>query len=143
MVRMMLMPKSIEPQFLKRVHAMSPNDKQILADVLRLPNHDLVQVALCNDGGSRVTPTSVSDGLRELYKILGIRAEVNVQLFSFVSHNIAQEHETLRAAHIFWFAGVHTIPERLRQALSRSNDETDVNDLAAHVRRKVQYDNMP
>ena len=44
--------------------------------------------------------------------------EISVQPFSFVSHNIAQQHATLRDAHIFWFAGAH---------------ETDVNDLAAHA----------
>ena len=76
----------------------------------------------------------MSNGQWELYAILGIHAEISDQPFSFMSHNIAQQHATLRAAHIFWFAGAHEhIPERLKKVLSRSNDEPDVNDLAAHA----------
>ena len=50
MVRMMRIPKSPESQFVKKVWSLSKNDKQKLADVIRLPNHDSVQVALCRDG---------------------------------------------------------------------------------------------
>jgi hypothetical protein len=56
------MPKSIEQQFLKKVHQLDSNDQQTIADVLRLQNHDSVQVALCTDGGSPVTPSSFSPG---------------------------------------------------------------------------------
>ena len=51
--------------------------------------------------------------------------------FSFMSDNIAQEEATLYAADIFWFAGVHRVPQRLREVLTRRDDEIGVNDLAA------------
>ena len=95
------------------------------------------------NGGSNVTDGTVKNGLQDIYAALGIRAQVNVHTFSFLSNDIAQQMETLQRADIFWFAGVHAVPERLKQALSRSNDETGVNDLAAQVRRRVQYEHMP
>ena len=95
------------------------------------------------NGGSNVTDGTVTNGLQDTYAALGIRAQVNVHTFSFLSNDIAQQMETLQRADIFWFAGVHAVPERLKQALSRSNDETGVNDLAAQVRRRVQYEHMP
>jgi hypothetical protein len=143
MVRMLCMPKSIEQQYLKKVSQQTTANKQTIADVLRLPNYDSVQVALCTDGGSAITPLSVAHGLRDLYAVLGIRAEVNVQPFSFLSGNILQQQITLHNADIFWFAGVHHVPPRLREALSLTDDETGVNDLAAQVRSRVQYDQMP
>lgn len=82
-------------------------------------------------------------GLRDLYAVLGIRAEVNVQLFSFLSNNFAREKMLIQNADIFYFAGVHHVCPRLKEALSLTNDETGVNDLAAQVRRRVQYDQMP
>ena len=103
----------------------------------------ILQVALCTDGGSYVTASSVASELKQLYATLGIRAEVHVSLFSFMSDNIAQEEATLNAADIFWFAGVHRVPQRLREVLTRNDDEIGVNDLAAKVRSRVQYDHMP
>ena len=46
----MCIPKSPESQFVQKVWSLSKNEKQKLADVIRLPNHDSVQVALCRDG---------------------------------------------------------------------------------------------
>ena len=143
MVRLLCMPKSIENQFLKKGVCLSPIDQRTIADVLRLPHYHSVKVAVCTDGGSQVSLISVAYRLKELYGVLGCRAEVSVQPFSFLSNNIAQQHAILQNADIFWFAGVHHVPPRLREVLSRSNDETVVNDLAAQVRNRVQVDHMP
>ena len=46
----MCVAKSPDQQFVKKLYLLGKNDKHKLADVLRLPNHDSVQVALCRDG---------------------------------------------------------------------------------------------
>ena len=143
MVRLLCMPKHIEQQFLKKVRQLDVIDRQIIAAVLELPQYDSVRVALCTDGGSALDTTSVANGLKNLYATLGIGAHVSAQPFSFLSNDIAAQRAILHAADIFWFAGVHFVPARLRQVLARRPDETDVNDLAAQVRRRVQYDHMP
>lgn len=136
------MPKSIEDQFIKKVWVLSLSDKETIAEVLRLPNYDPVVVALCTDGGSNVTAESISKGLRDLYAVFGIPANVIVRTFSFLTNNTAAQRLTLMAADIFWFAGVHQTL-RLKDVLRRSSDETRADDLAALVRRRVQHDHMP
>ena len=89
-----------------------------------------------------VTCASIREGLQDLYSIFGIRVEVNVQTFSFLSEHFQQQQSTLQSADIFWFAGVHVLPPKLKQALSGRDIDDHVNDLAAHVRRRVQFDHM-
>ena len=142
MVRILCTPKSLEQQFAKRIRQQTSHQQLLMRDVLSVPNYDSVQVALCTDGGSAVTASSVACGLRDLYAALGIRAEINVKVFSFLSNNIGQQRQTLQNADIFYFAGVHNVCPRLKEALSLTNDETGVNDLSAQVRCRVQYDHM-
>ena len=86
---------------------------------------------------------SIAFWLKEIYvAILGIAAVVTVRPFSFVSDDIAQQQQTLLHANIFWFAGVHHVSPRLREALSPTGDETGANDLAAAVREMFQYDQL-
>jgi hypothetical protein len=140
MVRVFCAPKSLEEQFIKKIEQLTDDAKKTIADVIKLQRgYDDVRVALCTDGGASVTTANVAWGLKELYRVLGITAEVSVQRFSFLSVNIAQQQQILQNADIFWFAGVHRVPQGLRAALSRTDDETGGNDLAAQVRRRVQY----
>ena len=141
MVRMWCMPKSPEEQMLKKMSYLSDADKGIMAEILEVSDYGNVQVALCTDGGSDVASASIAFWLRKVYAtILGIAAVVNVRPFSFVSNDIAQQRQTLLYADIFWFAGVHGVSPRLREALSPTGDETGVNNLAAKVRERFQYD---
>ena len=137
------MPKTPEAQFFKKLAVVGPKHRQTIANVIRLPNYDSVQVTLCVDGGTDIAPLTVAVVLKNLYAVLGIRAEVTVHLFSFLSDNIAEQHATLQAADIFWIAGAHHVPARLREALTRRNVETRVNDLAAQVRRRNHFGHMP
>ena len=89
-----------------------------------------------------VSCASIREGLKELYSIFGIRVEVNVQTFSFLSEHFQQQQSTLQSADIFWFAGVHVVSPQLKEALSRTDVDDHVTELAAHVRRRVQYDHM-
>ena len=105
-----------------------------------MPDVAHVKVALCVDGGTSITPLAVEKGVQGLYDALGIDAGVHVLTFSFLSDpgDIANQRRILDGADIFWFAGVHHVPTPLKELLTPSRDETNANDLAAHVRRRVQ-----
>ena len=105
-----------------------------------MPDVAHVKVALCVDGGTSITPPAVEKAVQGLYAELGIDAGVHVLTFSFLSDpgDIANQRRILDGADIFWFAGVHYVAPRLKELLRPSRDETNANDLAAHVRRRVQ-----
>ena len=64
---------------------MLPEDKLCIADVMRLQDYGDVRVAYCIDGGSYYQIQTVENGLKGLYRRLGMNAEVSVYLFSFIS----------------------------------------------------------
>ena len=141
MVRLLLMSKPIEHQFLKKVGQLDLTQRNIIVDVLRLPKYDSVTVALCNDGSSQVTDKTLSEGLQQLYRLVGINVgQVIIRHFSFMANNIEEQHALLEDADIFWFGGVwrSTVPDRLKNVLN-----TNENNLAAHLREKIQYNHMP
>ena len=143
MVRLLFMPKSPERQFTKKVYQLNLADKRILADVLEVPQYHNVQVALCVDGNTQLTSLSVATGLQEIYAALGRRANVSVRIFSFLDHDTNSQKAILDNADLFFFGGVHEVSDRLKLALSATTNENDPNDLRAHLRRRVHYDNMP
>ena len=141
MVQLLLMPKPIEQQFLKRVGQLNIHQRNTIVEVLRLPKYDSVTVALCNDGGSLATDKTLSEGLQKLYRRVGINVgEVIIRHFSFMANNIEEQHALLDDADIFWFGGIwgSTVPDRLKNVLN-----TNQNNLAAHLREKIQYKHMP
>ena len=141
MVQLLLMSKPIEQQFLKKVRQLNLAQRNIIVDVLRLPKYDSVTVALCNDGGSQVTDKTLSEGIEQLYRHMGINVgQVSIRHFSFMADNIEEQHALLEDADIFWFGGIweSTVPDRLKNVLN-----TNQNKLAAHLREKIQYNHMP
>ena len=141
------MPKTPEQQFFRQLrHCLwhYPHHRQTFVRCLDVPDVAHVKVALCVDGGTSITPPAVEKAVQGLYAELGIDAGVHVLTFSFLSDpgDIANQRRILDGADIFWFAGVHYVAPRLKELLRPSRDETNANDLAAHVRRRVQYENM-
>ena len=155
MVRLLLLAKSIEQQFLRRANQLDDQQAAVVADVLKLDGMHggasprALIIALCTDGGSFVGDSSVAQGLEQLYSLLKRRGFMEVDVvaevrhFSFLSSDIATQAAVLRSADIFWFAGVHAVPSRYREVLCPNRDECDAGNLAALLRRRVQYDGMP
>jgi len=154
MVRMMITPKTIEDQFIKKVKDwLDENQRKMLYEVFKLPQERgvaTVNVALCIDGRSWVDRRSVEAGLYKLFSALKIRIHgVQVDLFSFDGDNVQSNEAILNRADVFWFAGVHDMARKLEYALRHSidsdemfEDNNDSQILAVAVRRRVQYDNI-
>ena len=158
MVKCILLPAPFEQNGVDNIDKMCGLDKWRLRTVIE-PNKASIDkhhakytmsVALCTDGGTWCTDCgtwctdngTVQNGIKGLYKAVGIQVEVKLQPFSFVTGDNASMIEVLRHADIFWFAGVSCLPQKLKHALSRKSDETDASDLAAVLRERVQYGDM-
>ena len=152
MVRLLMTPKSIEQQFLKKNQWLDTDQMRVVHEVFKLPpcrRNTIVIFALCTDGESNVDAKAIQSGLMALYSILDIRVSgIEVVHFSFKSENIQLQLDTLAAADVFWFAGVHGVSAKLKYALSHSGDDDDIFDvahpqvLAVALRKRVQYDHL-
>ena len=135
MVRVILSPKSIERQFMKRV-AMG-FDRGIVREVLgpeEITTKPIVRVAFCEDfrGSHTSSRLTVQANLSTLYKSFGIRAEVHVSVFSFLATDQDAMRDLLRNADLFYFAGVHVVPATARLAMEQSG-------FVELLRERVQY----
>ena len=152
MVRMLMTPRSIEQQFIKKIQWLDANQMRVVRDVFKLPTerrNTTVNVALCTDGESIVDANQIETGLLSLYAILDIYvAGIVVVNFSFESDDRQQQLDTLAAADVFWFAGVHGMSTKLKHALSNSGDDDEIFDvrnpqiLAGELRKRVQYEHL-
>ena len=152
MVRMLMTPKSIEQQFLKKNQWLDTEQMRVVHEVFKLPSrrrNTIVKVALCTDGESSVDAKTIEAGLEALYIILNIYVSgIEVVHFSFKSDDIQLQLDTLAAADVFWFAGIHGMSAKLKYALSNSGDDDEIFDvghpqiLAVALRKRVQYDHL-
>ena len=155
MVRFLFLSKPIEEQTVRRCHGTSFERLRVVANVLRLQGmcgpvaRRIVKVAVCLDGGSRMSLDTARKGLTDLYEVLRQRqlidvfVDVHVREFSFCGQDWTWDAAVLRGADVFMFGGVFGVSDRLREALCAGRPETDSSNLAACLRVRVQYGNMP
>ena len=88
-------------------------------------------------------------GLAALYEVLRERhlidvfVDVDIRVFSFCGRDWTYDATILRGADVFMFGGVFGVSDTLREALCADRPETDSSNLAAILRARVQYGNMP
>ena len=132
MVRAVLAPKSIEKQFINRVS--EGNDNGLVQIVLTHRRHSsTVRVCLCEDGrlGFRSCAPSVKDGIRALFSLWGVHLRVEVLNWSFMGVT-TEMTQRLMSANIFYFAGLHQVPQGLNDAMRNGP-------LLHLLRERIQY----
>ena len=105
MVRMMITPKSIEDQFIKKVKDwLGEDQRQMLYEVFKLPAERgvaTVTVALCTDGRRFLDPREIEAGLSKLFAALKIRIHgVEVVPFSFDGDSVQSNEAILNRADV-------------------------------------------
>ena len=119
MLRVVLAPKSIECQFIKRIQ--NGNDGGMVEQVFtRSMRHGFarMRVLLCEDGRPNMASCadSVRDGIANLFSFWNVAADVEICSFSFMG-DTERMTALLMDAEIFYFAGVHGAPPRLNRHL--------------------------
>ena len=118
MVRLILAPKSIEAQFIKRVH--NGLDKGVVQKILRLrENSSQFNVCLCEDcrGGNGSCEDSVREGFESLFKGWNMDVHVVIHHFSFLGDELVMA-KVLQNADLFYMSGVFSVPTGLVEAMN-------------------------
>ena len=156
-MRMLLLPKSIEEQFIKKVNQSRyyefAKDLLVLMEdilvcrrlppkVLRTGAHDChLVLAVCRDGdawGDAGTYAQrVAHNLQQLCALMGLRAEISFRIFSFTDDE-DRMMATLKGCDIFYMGGIHSISEKW----ARDSEQSPARRLSEEIQRRVQYNMM-
>ena len=158
-MRILLLPRSIEQQFRKKVRQ-CPDAFDLMRVILApgpgpglscsggarwaVGDARVLVLAVCRDGGwvgydgdPEAYAARVADHLESLCDDMDLRARIDIRIFSFMG----DEHlmmETLRGCDIFYMAGIYRVSEQWAQASAQGPARR----LAEEIQTRVQYNCM-
>ena len=156
-MRMLLLPKSMEEQFIRRVGLSSQWEftkdlvvlmQEILFN-LRQPPQDHrtgahachLVLSVCRDGGSYEDTERYAKGvvchLRRLCFVIGLSADISHKMFSFMDDEECMM-ATLQSCDIFYMGGIFRICEKW----ARESQQGPARRLSEEIQRRVQYNKM-